>query len=42
MQRDGAWGLIRRSATEPVLRVTAEAPGAAAAADLHDELVSVL
>jgi phosphomannomutase len=42
VERDGAWGLIRRSATEPVLRVTAEAPRAEAAADLHDELVALL
>ena len=42
VQRGGAWGLIRRSATEPVLRVTAEAPSAEAAADLHDELVDLL
>jgi phosphomannomutase len=42
VERNGAWGLIRRSATEPVLRVTAEAPSADAAADLHDELVALL
>ena len=42
VRRDGAWGLIRRSATEPVLRVTAEAPTADDAARLHDELVALL
>lgn len=42
VQRDVAWGLLRRSATEPVLRVTAEARTAEAAADLHDELVALL
>lgn len=42
VRRDGAWGLIRRSATEPVLRVTAEAPSADEAARLHDELVALL
>ena len=42
VERDGAWGLIRRSATEPVLRVTAEARSPEAAADLHDELVALL
>ena len=38
----GAWGLVRRSATEPVLRVTAEAPTAAAADALHAELRTAL
>ena len=42
VRRGGAWGLIRRSATEPVLRVTAEAPSADDAARLHDELVALL
>ena len=42
VRRGRAWGLIRRSATEPVLRVTAEAPDAAAAAELHDELMGAL
>ena len=42
VERDGAWGLIRRSATEPVLRVTAEARTAEAAAHLHAELVALL
>jgi phosphomannomutase len=36
---DGTWGLIRRSATEFVLRVTTESPTAAQAEELHEELV---
>ena len=40
--RDGAWGLVRQSATEPVLRVTVEARSPAAADDLHAELQSAL
>jgi phosphomannomutase len=39
---DGSWGLIRRSATEPVLRVTAEARTEAAAEALHAELHETL
>lgn len=38
----GAWGLIRRSATEPVLRVTAEAASAEDADALHRELIEAL
>lgn len=38
----GAWGLVRRSATEPVLRVTVEAPTEAAADALHAELRAAL
>jgi phosphomannomutase len=38
----GAWGLVRRSATEPVFRVTAEAPDAAEAGALHAELRAAL
>ena len=36
------WALVRRSATEPVLRVTVEAADAAAADDLHDEVRAAL
>ena len=36
----GAWGLVRRSATEPVLRVTVEAPDDATADALHGHLLS--
>ena len=39
---DGAWALVRRSATEPVLRITAEAPTAEAADALHNELRTAL
>jgi phosphomannomutase len=38
----GAWGLVRQSATEPVLRLTAEARGAADVAALHTELRELL
>jgi phosphomannomutase len=34
----GVWGLVRQAATEPVLRITVEAPDPAAADHLHDEL----
>jgi phosphomannomutase len=39
---DGAWALVRESATEPVARVTAEASSAAAAAALLDEILAEL
>ncbi len=39
---DGAWALARLSATEPVLRLTVEAPVAELADALHDELRSLL
>jgi phosphomannomutase len=42
IERGEAWGLVRRSATEPVLRVTVEAPTAEAAETLHAELVGCL
>jgi phosphomannomutase len=42
IERGRAWGLVRRSATEPVLRVTVEAPTAEAAERLHAELVGYL
>jgi phosphomannomutase len=42
VERDGAWGLVRRSATEPVLRVTTEADAPEAAEALHAELVDGL
>jgi phosphomannomutase len=35
---DGAWGLVRLSGTEPVMRVTAEAATAEQAQELHDRL----
>jgi phosphomannomutase len=38
----GAWGLVRQSATEPVLRITAEAPDATDAERLHDDLRATL
>jgi phosphomannomutase len=40
--RDGSWGLIRQSATEPVLRITAEARTAAAARAFHARLRNAL
>jgi phosphomannomutase len=39
---DGQWGLVRLSATEPVLRVMAEAPTQAEADSLHSKLRSAL
>jgi phosphomannomutase len=36
---DGAWAMLRRSATEPVLRVTVEAPDEATAEALHKRLL---
>lgn len=42
VDRDGAWGLVRQSATEPVLRLTVEARSRAAADHLHDELQAAL
>lgn len=42
VERDGAWGLVRQSATEPVLRLTVEARSRAAADDLHAELQAAL
>ena len=38
----GAWGLVRRSATEPVLRITTEARTADAADALHAEMRAAL
>jgi phosphomannomutase len=38
----GAWGLARLSATEPVIRITAEGPTSAEAEALHDELRAAL
>jgi phosphomannomutase len=38
----GAWGLVRRSATEPVFRVTVEAPDVGDAETLHAELRTAL
>jgi phosphomannomutase len=42
VERDDAWGLVRQSATEPVLRLTVEARSRAAADDLYAELEAVL
>jgi phosphomannomutase len=42
VDRGDAWGLLRRSATEPVLRVTAEARRVEGAEALHDELAAAL
>ena len=42
VERDSAWGLVRQSATEPVLRLTVEARSQAAADDLHAELQAAL
>jgi phosphomannomutase len=42
VERDGAWGLVRQSATEPVLRLTVEARSQAAVDDLHAELQAAL
>jgi phosphomannomutase len=42
VEREGAWALVRRSATEAVLRVTAEGPDERTAAALHDDLVDSL
>ena len=42
VERDGAWGLVRQSATEPVLRLTVEGRSRAAVDDLHAELEAVL
>ena len=42
LERGDAWALVRRSATEPVLRVTAEARTAEAAKALHVELLALL
>jgi phosphomannomutase len=39
---DGTWGLVRRSATEHVLRLTAEGPDAASAEALHGELLDAV
>jgi phosphomannomutase len=39
---DGLWGLVRRSATEPVLRVTVEGPEDAAVQALHAEVLEAL
>jgi phosphoglucosamine mutase len=37
-----AWGLVRLSATEPVIRITAEARTEPEAEALHDELHSLV
>ena len=42
VERGDAWGLVRQSATEPVLRITVEARDAPTADRLHDELQSAL
>ncbi len=42
VERDGAWGLVRLSATEPVLRITVEARQPDAADHLHAELQDAL
>jgi phosphomannomutase len=42
LERGAAWGLARRSATEPILKVTVEAPDPGAARSLHAELVAAL
>lgn len=42
IERGDAWGLVRQSATEPVLRITVEACDAATAERLHDELRDAL
>jgi phosphomannomutase len=39
---EGAWGLVRMSATEPVMRLTSEAPTDAMAEALHAELRAAL
>jgi phosphomannomutase len=39
---DGLWGLVRSSATEPVVRITVEGPDPAEVDALHDELLSSL
>src|SRR3712207_7259148 len=38
IERGDAWGLVRQSATEPVLRITVEARDAPTAEQLHQEL----
>jgi phosphomannomutase len=38
----GLWGLVRASATEPVVRITVEGPDPAEVDALHDELLSSL
>jgi phosphomannomutase len=42
VETSGSWGLVRMSATEPVIRVTVEAPTDAEAESLHAELRSAL
>jgi phosphomannomutase len=42
VERGEAWGLIRRSATEPVLRITVEAADAGQAEALHAEIAAAL
>jgi phosphomannomutase len=42
VERDGAWGLVRQSATEPILRVSVEARSQVAADELHSELRAAL
>jgi phosphomannomutase len=41
-REDGAWGMARMSATEPVLRITTEAPTEAEAEELHAQLLRAL
>lgn len=38
----GLWGLVRQSATEPILRVTVEGPDEEAVETLHEELLAAL
>jgi phosphomannomutase len=42
IERDGAWALVRQSATEPVIRVTVEAPDGGLADELHAEVAAAL
>jgi phosphomannomutase len=42
VERGDSWGLVRRSATEPVLKLTTEAPKPRAASTLHEELLAAL
>ncbi len=42
VDRHGAWALVRASATEPLLRITAEAPDVQTASALHNEVRQAL
>jgi phosphomannomutase len=42
VEAPGSWALVRRSATEPVLRISVEAGDAASAESLHRELRAAL